>query len=54
MHQLNAEEDSEMVVVWKPTPSAARIAFDLVGEVVDVSDLTGLMKWVDKLDGGCG
>ena len=41
-----------MVVVWKPTPSAARIAFDLVGEVVDVSDLTDLMKWVDKLDGG--
>ena len=49
---IDAEEDSEMVVVWKPTPSAARIAFDLVGEVVDVSDLTDLMKWVDKLDGG--
>ena len=49
---IDAEEDSEMVVVWKPTPSAARIAFDLVGGVVDVSDLTDLMKWVDKLDGG--
>ena len=55
-HQSNApiddEDNSEMVVVWKPTPSAARIAFELVGEVVDVSDLSGLMEWVDKLDGG--
>ena len=55
-HQSNApiddEDNSEMVVVWKPTPSAARIAYDLVGEVVDVSDLSGLMEWVDKLDGG--
>ena len=55
-HQSNAptdgEDNSEVVVVWKPTPSAARIAFDLVGEAVDVSDLTDLMEWVDKLDGG--
>jgi len=55
-HQSNApsdgENDLEMVVVWKPTPSAARIAFEMVGEVVDVSDLTDLMEWVDKLDGG--
>ena len=55
-HQSNApiddDDNSEMVVVWKPTPSAARIAFDLVGEVVDVSDLSDLMEWVDKLDGG--
>ena len=55
-HQSNApiddEDNSEMVVVWKPTPSAARIAFELVGEVVDVSDLSGLMEWVVKLDGG--
>lgn len=46
------EGESEMVVVWRPTLSAARIAFDLVGEVVDVSDLAPLMEWVDKLDGG--
>ena len=39
-------------MVWKPTPSAARIAFELVGEVVDLSDLSDLMEWVDKLDGG--
>ena len=44
--------ESEMVVVWRPTLSAARIAFDLVGEIVDVSDLAPLMEWVDKLDGG--
>lgn len=46
------EDEGEMVVVWRPTLSAARIAFDLVGEVVDVSDLAALMEWVDKLDGG--
>ena len=54
-HQSNApsaDGSDEMVVVWRPTLSAARIAFDLVGEVVDVSDLASLMEWVDKLDGG--
>ena len=59
-HQSNApdntddgtEIDEEMVIVWRPTLSAARIAFDLVGEVADVSDLAALMEWVDKLDGG--
>ena len=59
-HQSNAPDDSgdgtdiddEMVIVWRPTLSAARIAFDLVGEVADVSDLAPLMEWVDKLDGG--
>lgn len=45
-------ENSEMVVVWRPTASAARIAYDIIGEEVDVSDLTELMVWVDKLDGG--
>lgn len=50
--EIGGENSSEMVVVWRPTLSAARIAFDLVGEVVDVSDLTPLMEWVDKLDGG--
>ena len=55
-HQSNAQPDalgsSEMVVVWEPTPSAARIAFEMVGEVVDITDLAELMEWVDKLDGG--
>ena len=54
-HQSNQpSEDSEgnTVVVWRPTPSAARIAYDLVGDRVDLSDLSDFMEWVDKLDGG--
>ena len=40
------------MVVWRATPSAARIAYDLVGNKVDQSDLADFMEWVDKLDGG--
>ena len=46
------EDDGDSVVIWRPTPSAARIAFDLVSEKIDVSDLGELLHWVDKLDGG--
>ncbi len=53
-HQSNipTEDDGDVVSVWKPTPSAARIAYDLVNERLDISDLEGLLEWVDKLDGG--
>ncbi len=54
-HQSNQpSEDPEgnTVVVWRPTPSAARIAYDLVRDRVDLSDLSDFMEWVDKLDGG--
>ncbi len=53
-HQSNIPTDSEdgVVSVWRPTPSAARIAYDLVKERLDVSDLEELLEWVDKLDGG--
>ncbi len=40
------------VILWEPTPSAARIAYDLVRKRVDLSDLAEFMEWVDKLDGG--
>ena len=54
-HQSNEshdKNDDDQVVVWKPTPSAARIAFELVGAEMEVDDLSEMMVWVDKLDGG--
>jgi len=54
-HQSNEPDDevnSEMVVLWEPTPSAARIAYNLLKNKVDLTDLTDMMVWVDKLDGG--
>ena len=55
-HQSNApaddEDNSEMVVVWKSYAICRKNRFELVGEVVDLSDLSGVMEWVDKLDGG--
>jgi len=54
-HQSNQPSEyseGDTVIVWRPTPSAARIAYDLVGDRVDLSDLAGFMEWVDKLDGG--
>ncbi len=40
------------VVLWRDTPSAARIAHDEVGRLLSLSDLDDAMDWVDKLDGG--
>ena len=51
-NEPNASEDTETVILWRPTPSAARIAYDLLSEKIDLSDLTQMMVWVDKLDGG--
>ena len=54
-HQSNKPsgiDESESVVIWRDTPSAARIAFDLISERLDLSDMEGLLEWVDKLDGG--
>ena len=41
-----------MISVWRATPSAARIAHDLLKNRIDLSDLDDLLVWVDKLDGG--
>ncbi len=54
-HQSNrprAGDAGTPVVIWKESPSAARIAFDLVSKRVDLSDLVDLLFWVDKLDSG--
>jgi len=54
-HKSNRPSNAELsgpVVVWRDAPSAARIAFEMLHERIDLSDLTDLLKWVDKLDGG--
>tara|TARA_Y100001954_G_scaffold173722_1_gene184573 strand:+ start:209 stop:1186 length:978 start_codon:yes stop_codon:yes gene_type:complete len=53
-HQSNRPGDNESraMVVWKDAPSAARIAYELFHEVIDLSDLEDLLDWVDKLDSG--
>ena len=53
-HQSNKPlgDEAEVVSVWRATPSAARIAHDLLKDRIDLSDLDDLLDWVDKLDGG--
>ncbi|MFL2979944.1 MAG: hypothetical protein ACJZ4N_04395 [Candidatus Thalassarchaeaceae archaeon] len=53
-HQSNKPTGAEngVVSVWRATPSAARIAHDLLKNRIDLSDLDDLLVWVDKLDGG--
>ena len=54
-HQSNApseQDDDSVVTVWKQAPSAARIAYELLASDTDLSDLTDMLVWVDKLDGG--
>tara|TARA_B100000945_G_scaffold294808_1_gene271800 strand:+ start:12410 stop:13390 length:981 start_codon:yes stop_codon:yes gene_type:complete len=53
-HQSNRPGNYEggAMVVWRDSPSAARIAYDLFSEIVDLADLEGLLFWVDKLDSG--
>ena len=54
-HQSNAPsegDDHGVVIIWRETPSAARIAYDLLEGEVDLGDLEDMLVWVDKLDGG--
>ena len=53
-HQSNRPRDNESraMVVWKDSPSAARIAYELFQEIIDLSDIEDLLDWVDKLDSG--
>ena len=53
-HQSNKPlgDEGGVVSVWRATPSAARIAHDLLKDRIDLSDLDALLDWVDKLDGG--
>ena len=54
-HQSNApseQDDAGVITVWRQAPSAARIAYELLASDTDLSDLTDMLDWVDKLDGG--
>ena len=53
-HQSNRPggNESRAMVVWKDSPSAARIAYELFHEVINLSDFEDLLDWVDKLDSG--
>ena len=54
-HQSNAPSENSSpstTTVWRDTPSAARIAYELVSEQMDLSDLDDLLVWVDKIDSG--
>ena len=53
-HQSNAPVGNEdgVVSIWRSAPSAARIAYDLLVDEVDLSDMSDFLNWVDKLDGG--
>ena len=53
-HQSNAPVGDEdgVISVWRRAPSAARIAYDMLADEVDLSDMSEFLTWVDKLDGG--
>ena len=53
-HQSNAPVGDEegVISIWRHAPSAARIAYDLLVNEVDLSDMSEFLNWVDKLDGG--
>ena len=38
--------------IWDSSPSAARVAAKLYGDVLDLSDLKDALHWTDKLDSG--
>ena len=53
-HQSNAPVGDEdgVISIWRQAPSAARIAYDLLVNELDLSDMSDFLNWVDKLDGG--
>ena len=53
-HQSNKPEEDVggPMVIWRESPSAARIAHDVFSKRVTLDDLQSLLEWVDKLDSG--
>jgi hypothetical protein len=53
-HQSNKPDGDagDSMIIWRDSPSAARIAYDVFSERVDLSDFESLLGWVDKLDSG--
>tara|TARA_B100000287_G_scaffold385742_1_gene393122 strand:+ start:1114 stop:2097 length:984 start_codon:yes stop_codon:yes gene_type:complete len=54
-HQSNKPSlnlDIEGIIAWEDSPSASRIAYNIVSTELDLSDLDELLVWVDKFDSG--
>ena len=54
-HQSNKPDqnlDTESVIAWEDSPSAARIAYNIISTELDLTDLNELLVWVDKFDSG--
>ena len=53
-HQSNKPEEDVRgpMVIWRESPSAARIAHDVFSKRVGLDDFQSLLAWVDKLDSG--
>lgn len=53
-HQSNKPEEDVRgpMVIWRESPSAARIAYDVFSKRVGLDDFQSLLAWVDKLDSG--
>ena len=51
-HLTNQISYSEVLNLWRPTMSAARIAHSIVKTKYKLDDLDDFIEWVDRLDGG--
>lgn len=51
-HLSNKPESEDGVRVWEAAPSAARVAANLLGHIIDLEDLSEALEWTDRLDGG--
>ncbi len=54
-HQSNKPNqnlDIEGIIAWEDSPSASRIAYNIISTELDLSDLNELLVWVDKFDSG--
>ena len=54
-HQSNKPDkdlDIEGIMAWEDSPSASRIAYNIISTELDLTDLNELLLWVDKFDSG--
>ena len=54
-HQSNKPEqniDTDGIIAWENSPSASRIAYNIISTKLDLTDLNELLVWVDKFDSG--
>jgi hypothetical protein len=51
-HLTNKTSHPDVLDLWRPTMSAARIAHSIVSSKINLHDLSEFINWVDRLDGG--